>query len=263
MRRGWRLYADVGNSALKWAARADGAWQADGRLPLDGLDASALAVALARAGVHAGDCERAVLVTSRPALAATAEAVLAKVTAAPVLLMGRDLCADLAVAYHDPAEIGQDRLAAAEGARALVGTPVIIVTLGTCLTAQALNEKGVLVGGAIAAGLEAQAAGIAATVPHLAAPAADALARLQASEGMPQVGRSTVENLAAGLQAALRGGIDLLVGALRAQVGEAPVIATGGDVGVALRAGARFDRVEPLLALEGLRVVDERHDAGR
>lgn len=263
MKRGWRLYADVGNSALKWAARAEGAWLADGRLPREHLTAAALSEALAEAGLGAGDCERAALVSSRPALARTAEALLAGVTGAPVLMMGRDLHADLAVAYRDPAEIGQDRLAAAEGARALVGTPVIIVTLGTCLTAQALKAEGVLVGGAIAAGLEAQVAGITATVPHLAAPAAGALARLQAGEGAPQVGRSTVENLAAGLQAALRGAVDVLAGALRSEVGEAPVVATGGDVGVALRAGARFDRVEPLLVLEGLRVVDERHDGGR
>lgn len=262
MKRGWRLYADVGNSALKWAARAEDAWRADGRLPRESLDAAALVAALGQAGLNACECERVALVSSRPVLAAPAEALLSEVTGVPVLMMGRDLHADLTVAYHDPAEIGQDRLAAAEGARALVGTPVIIVTLGTCLTAQALSTEGVLVGGAIAAGLEAQVAGIATAVPHLAEAAARALARLRAGGVTPLVGRSTAENLAVGLRAELCGAIEVLVGALHAEVGETPVVATGGDADVAVRAGARFDRVEPLLVLEGLRVADERYDAG-
>lgn len=262
MKHGWRLYADVGNSALKWAARAEGAWRTDGRLPCESLDAAALAATLGQAGLNARECEHVALVSSRPVLAAPVEALLAEVTGAPVLMMGRDLHADLAVAYHDPAEIGQDRLAAAEGARMLVGFPVIIVTLGTCLTAQALSTEGVLVGGAIAAGLEAQVAGIATAVPHLAEATAQALARLRAGGATPLVGRSTAENLAVGLQAELRGTIEVLIGALRLEVGEAPVVATGGDADVAVRAGTRFDRVEPLLVLEGLRVVDERYDAG-
>lgn len=262
MKPDWRLYADVGNFALKWAVRAEDAWCAAGRLPLANLEAGALAEALAGSGCDAGRCTRAVLVSSRPSLAATVEALLAEVTAAPVLALGRDLQVELEVAYHDPAEIGQDRLAAAEGARALVGVPAIIVTVGTCVTAQALNAQGTLIGGAIAAGLEAQRSGIAATVPHLSPQVTDALERLRAGEPVPPFGRSTTENLALGLQAALRGAIDVLVAALLREVGPAPVVATGGDVEVAMRAGARFDRHEPLLVLEGLRVVDERHDAG-
>ncbi len=254
----WRLYADAGNSALKWAARAGERWAAEGRLPIEHLDAAALEAALGEAGLDPAACERAALVSSRPSLAEAAGELLSQVTGADVALLGRDLHTHIEVDYRDPSEIGQDRLAAAEGARALYGVPVIVLTLGTCMTAQALDDAGVLVGGAIAAGLEPQVTGIVAAVPHLSGPVTLALALLRQGEAASVVGHSTVENLAAGLQATLRGTIEALIAGMREQVGPAPVVATGGDVEPAQVAGARFDRVEPLLVLEGLRAVDER-----
>lgn len=262
MSDGWRLYADEGNSALKWAARAAGRWVADGRLPIEGLGCAALQAAVIDAGLDPGACTGAALVSSRPSRAEAAERLLAELAWADVRLLGRDIFAQIEVDYRDPSEIGQDRLAAAEGALALHGAPAIVLTLGTCLTAQALDDAGRLVGGIIAAGLQAQVAGIVESVPHLRAPLLRGLELLRAGEA-PASGRSTDENLAAGLRAALLGAIDAMVAAMREQVGDAPVIATGGDAELAGALGARFGRIEPLLVLEGLRAVDERTSDGR
>lgn len=265
----WRLYADAGNTTLKWAVRAEGRWPAEGRLEVDALPGGGgeLAGVLAMGGFDPTECEGAVLVSSRPALSGAAEEALAAATGQDVRVLGRDLQADVSVAYHDPAEIGQDRLAAAEGALALAGAPVIVVALGTCITAQALDAEATLIGGAIAAGLEAQVGGICEAVPHLREPVLAALEALRRGEAAPEIGRSTVENLALGLAASVRGTVEALVDAMRRQGGclsegsglsNAPVIATGGDAELAAQLGARFDRVEPRLILEGLRVVDER-----
>lgn len=256
----WRLYADAGNTALKWAVYADGGRRAEGRIGVEALPAAGaeLAGVLALAGFDPAECEGVALVSSRPAQAEAAEEALARASGGEVRLLGRDLHAAVSVAYHDPSELGQDRLAAAEGALALVGAPAVVVTLGTCITAQALDAKGLLVGGAIAAGLEAQVAGIGEAVPHLRTKAGEALELLRSAEGAPGVGRSTMQNLALGLAASLRGTVDALVAAMCEETGPAPVIATGGDAELAATLGARFDRVEPLLVLEGLRVVDDR-----
>jgi type III pantothenate kinase len=256
----WRLYADAGNTALKWAVYADGGWPVEGRIEVGVLpDAGAeLAGALALAGFDPADCAGAALVSSRPAQAADAEDALTEATGRDVRLLGRDLRGEIGVAYADPTELGQDRLAAAEGALALTGAPAIVLTLGTCITAQALDVDGRLVGGAIAAGLEAQVAGISASVPHLREAAEVALALLRSGERVPSIGRSTVENFALGLAASLRGTVNALVASMRSEIGEAPVIAAGGDAELAAELGARFDRIEPRLVLEGLRVVDER-----
>ncbi|MGD9495847.1 MAG: type III pantothenate kinase [Armatimonadota bacterium] len=257
MNGAWRLYVDVGNSALKWGARVGERWLAEGRLPIERLDSVQMGAALSEAGLDRGACAGVALVSSRPSLAERAERLLAELLSAQVRVLGRDLFARIEADYRDPSEIGQDRLAGAEGARALHGVPAIVLTLGTCLTAQALDDAGRLVGGIIAAGLEAQVRGIAAMVPHLAEPLTRGLELLRAGRA-PTLGHSTAENLAAGLRAAMVGTIDRMAAAMRARVGEAPVIATGGDAELAQALGAHLEHVEPLLVLEGLRVVDER-----
>lgn len=256
----WRLYADAGNSAVKWAVSAGDRWLAQGRSDLDVLDAEVLRSELIAAGLDPGACVRAALVSSRPSLADKVMDWLAAATGAGVRLLGRDLTSDIVVDYYDPGEIGQDRLAAAEGAVALHGVPVIVLSLGTCLTAQALDNAGVLVGGIIAAGLEAQVAGISATVPHLREAIHRSGDSLRSAGAAPDVGRSTDENLTAGLRAALVGTVETMIAAMRERVGAAPVIATGGDAELARALGACFDYVEPLLVLEGLKAVDERAD---
>ncbi|MGI5818157.1 MAG: type III pantothenate kinase [Armatimonadota bacterium] len=257
---GWRLYADAGNTALKWAVRSEGRWAAEGRIEVGALPTAGreLAGVLALAGFDAAECDGAALVSSRPGQSSEAEQVLAAATGQEVRLLGRDLRADVAVGYHEPSELGQDRLALAEGALALAGAPVIVVAMGTCITAQALDARGILAGGAIAAGLEAQAVGIAAAVPHLRAPVLAALDLLRAGEPLPRIGRSTVENLALGLGGSVLGTVEYLTAAMREGIGEAPVIVTGGDAALVERFGGRRDHVEPRLVLEGLRVIDER-----
>ncbi|MEA3401175.1 MAG: type III pantothenate kinase [Armatimonadota bacterium] len=257
----WRVYADVGNTALNWAAHDGDDWIAEGRVGVEELTAGSAVVreTLESAGLAPSDCLRVALVSSRPSVADEMVAALAEATGAEVALMGRDLQARVEVGYYDPAEFGQDRLAAAEGALALHGAPAVVITLGTCITAQALDRSGRVVGGAIAAGMEAQAAGIEAAVPHLREPVEHALANLRAGRAIPGAGHSTIENLTLGLAASLRGTVEALVEAMgEVTPAPAPVIATGGDLPAARAAGVGFDHEEPLLILEGLRAVDER-----
>jgi len=115
----WRLYADAGNSAVKWAARGGDRWIAQGRRDLDALDTDVLRSELVAAGLNPDECAHAALVSSRPSLADRVMHWLADATGAGVRLLGRDLTSGIVVDYHDPTEIGQDRLAAAEGALAL------------------------------------------------------------------------------------------------------------------------------------------------
>ncbi|HCA47572.1 MAG TPA: hypothetical protein DEP45_09530 [Armatimonadetes bacterium] len=101
-------------------------------------------------------------------------------------------------------------------------------------------------------------------MPHLREPLLEALALLRAGEMPPEIGRTTVGNLALGLAASLHGTVQALIEPMRSAVGDAPAIASGGDAELAAAlqrwwpggAGVRFDRVEPLLVLEGLRSVD-------
>lgn len=234
-----------------------------GRIVAGALDERTSWVPIASATENAGlardACSGSALVASCPSLAELAEAILTKACEQPPRVLGRELRSDLAVGYHDPAEIGQDRLAAVEGALAHFSPPLVVLTLGTCVTVEAVSAEGTVVGGAIAPGVEAQVAGLRATVPHLQEDVEAALASLRGQGTSPGVGRSTTENLWLGLAATLVGTAERLVELMREQVGgQAPVIATGGDADLLGRYTRVIDRVEPMLVLDGLRAIEGR-----
>ena len=264
MSGGWRLYADMGNSALLWAAYGPDGWSHPVRTVPDEQETPrdtglAMRAMLVLGGYQVSECSGAALLSSNPNMTEHVEVALAELTGHEVALMGRDIHSDLPIDYHDPSQMGQDRIAMVEGARALCGAPVVAITCGTCITAQALSVDGRIVGGAIAPGLAPCHAGLMDIVPHLAEQTAEAARIIQADEAVPPVGHSTVENLAVGLVTTLVGAVTGLATLMRTQVGEdAPLVLTGGSAHmIARHAGERW-RVEELLGLEGLRVLHER-----
>lgn len=168
----------------------------------------------------------------------------------PVTIHGRmDL--GLRVCYDDPDHVGIDRLAAASAAYAMVGGPVIVVDVGTAITVDAVSSDGVFLGGVIAPGIwmSAQALHEKTDLLPLVRP------------GVPSsvLGRTTVECIQSGLiygAAAMIGG---LVRRVQNTLGEgAPVVGTGGGLGLILSVTGEIHRVEPYLVLRGLRLIYER-----
>jgi len=188
-----------------------------------------------------------------------AETILTKVCGEPLRVLGRDLRSELVINYEDPGQIGQDRLAAVEGALSRLRPPLVVLSVGTCVTAEAVSAAGALVAGAIAPGLEAHAAGLRSMTPHLRPALEQAVSDLRSGREPAGSGRSTAESLWLGLIAALAGTADRLVALMREQAGaRAPVVATGGDAYLVARHSELVERVEPTLVLDGLRAIDER-----
>ena len=72
------------------------------------------------------------------------------------------------------------------------------------------------------------------------------------------IGRSTVECLQSGIVFGTVAMVDGMVARIRGEVDGAPaVIATGGLAGLICQFSAEIDEHEPLLTLEGLRIVHE------
>ncbi|MCX7597394.1 MAG: type III pantothenate kinase [Armatimonadetes bacterium] len=175
----------------------------------------------------------------------------------PCLVAGRDFPVSVPTAYHDPGELGVDRLCAAFAASHLFGVPVVTASAGTCLTVEAVDERGVLVGGAIAAGVGAMARGIIGAVPHLEC-YVDAAVR--AGVSTVDLGRSTAENLVLGLWLGAAATLDRLIAAARAVVGmKAPVVLTGGDAHKLAPLCQTKVEIFEHLVLEGLRLAYETH----
>ena len=255
-----RLYLNLGNTSVQWGVwDAQEGWVADGRVALRSLRSSLQEIGDTLAE---RDLIRRIEVTvpvvgSRADAAEWGNAVLDSL-GRQIAVMGLDFPVEIETLYHDPAQLGQDRLANLVAARAEELYPCLVLDAGTCLTADVLDGDGVHGGGAIAAGGPALWAGVLYRAPHLAA----ALSNWPDTEALVGWGRTTGENLALGWELGLRGITAGLVARYREMTDcGGDVILTGGDAG---RIAGGMDGsvvMRPLLTLEGLRLAWEASGA--
>jgi type III pantothenate kinase len=189
---------------------------------------------------------RCVATTVVPEGLAGVEALLAS-AGVPLQVAGRDLPFPLVLDYDTPRTLGADRWLGALGAWIRHGRSVV-VDCGSATTVNLIEQDGTFRGGAIAPGLRAFAAGMAAVTPSLPAP------DLDAATAMPP--RSTQAAIDAGVLRGWCGLVERLVAdALGAACGPARVLATGGHA-ERLRRHSRLRALfEPDLVHAGLRAL--------
>jgi len=163
----------------------------------------------------------------------------------------------IGIDYPKPKTIGPDRLANAVAARHHFGAPVAVVDFGTAVTFDVVNSAGNYAGGIIAPGL-------AAMTEYLHEKTA-LLPRIKIRDIESVVGKSTEEAMLIGAVHGYRGLVRELVKELKKELGarRLPVIATGGYGALIAKGLAEITKVDPLLTLEGLRLVwlGRREDA--
>ncbi|MEO9171051.1 MAG: type III pantothenate kinase [Candidatus Baltobacteraceae bacterium] len=156
----------------------------------------------------------------------------------------------MTIATDRPSEVGADLVAAAIGARAKYGAPLIVVSYGTATVFMAISARGEYLGVAIAPGIYVSIdalIGRAAKLPQIALEAPGAA-----------IGRTTVEALQAGIVYGFVGQTEAIVARMRAELGTpAPVIGTGGLADVIAKHSPVIDHLDPFLGLEGLRLFHE------
>jgi type III pantothenate kinase len=155
------------------------------------------------------------------------------------------------ILYDNPKEVGADRIANAVGAYDLYGGPTIVVDFGTANTIEAVSDRGEYLGGAIFPGIEI-------SMDALFARAA-ALRRVELVPPKNVIGKSTVESIQSGAVYGFSGQVDALVDRFQAELGEGPVVATGGLAELLMQYSRTIQHHEPWLTLHGLRIVFERN----
>ncbi len=142
-------------------------------------------------------------------------------------------------------QLGRDRVAALAGARRCSGGgAALVVDAGTCVTYDVLDAAGMHRGGNIAPGVRMRLEAMHRFT--------SALPRVELSEVVPLLGRTTEEAMRAG---ALRGLAFEIEGYCRALEREFPnfaLILTGGDARLLQAHIARRAEIRPHLVLEGL-----------
>jgi type III pantothenate kinase len=155
--------------------------------------------------------------------------------------------------YPKPHTIGPDRLANAVAARHRFGAPVVVVDFGTAVTFDVVDRAGNYVGGIIAPGLTAM-------TDYLHEKTA-LLPQIRIREIRNPIGRSTEQAMLVGAVHGYRGLIRELCRELKRELRtrRLPVVATGGYARLIASKLPEITRVDPLLTLEGLRLVWQAH----
>jgi len=171
------------------------------------------------------------------------------------LVVDESVDTGMVIKYGDPREVGPDRIVNALAARAKYGVPCVVVDFGTATTFDVVDRHGAYLGGAIAPG-------IGISVEALFRRAAR-LSKVPLVRPPRAIGDNTARSLQSGIIFGFAGQVDELVRRIARELGEKPrVIATGGFAELIAPECATVDAVDPLLTLEGLRLVHARHRSG-
>jgi type III pantothenate kinase len=162
----------------------------------------------------------------------------------------------IAVVTDYPAESGADLVAAAIGARALFGSPAIVISFGTATAFVAISPSGEYLGASIAPGITISIDALIGRTAKLPQVALEAPQRA--------IGRNTVEALQSGIVYGFVGQTEAIVTRMRAELGgSAKVIATGGLADVVAKQTRIVDAVAPHLSLIGLKLFHESTTSSR
>ena len=155
------------------------------------------------------------------------------------------------ILYHNPEEVGADRIVNAIAAFQKYKTSLIVIDFGTATTFDSISAKGEYLGGAISPGIMISSEALFKK--------ASKLPRVEIFVPPTQViGKDTTSSIKAGIIFGYAGLVDGIVQRMKIEMASNPkVIATGGMASLLNNVSETIESVEPDLTLEGLRIISD------
>lgn len=200
---------------------------------------------------------KAVIISSVvPPIMHTLENVSKKYCGLEPLVVGPGIKTGINIKYDNPKEVGADRIVNAVAAYEIYGGPLIVVDFGTATTFCAISKKGEYLGGSITPGIKISSDALfqmAAKLPRI---------ELVKPEGV--ICKNTVNSMQSGIIFGYVGLVDYIVKRMKKELAQngnenPKVIATGGLSKLIFSESETIDELNPLLTLEGLRIIYERN----
>lgn len=248
---------DIGNSTVKCALLEPDRWQVVARVGTHPHDSLADRLQAVWAEEEWDTPARCVISSVCPGANPAVEKFWSQAggQAVPAYFQ-EDIPIPIETMVDEPRRVGTDRLLCALGAREIAGAPSVVVGVGTAITVDLVDRKGRFVGGAIAPGLTMSLQAL----NHYTA----CLPLVESRKSTRAVEPNTESAMQSGVYWMCRGGLDRLVGQIRAEAEdwEAAVVVTGGeaDLLLPLSTGSPL-HWEPELIFSGIWKALESHES--
>lgn len=196
----------------------------------------------------------AIIASVVPPLTATWSAFCKKYPAVTPMLVNDKLNTGIPVRTANPAEVGADRIVNSVAAYARYRTALIVVDFGTAITFDCVSRKGEYLGGAIAPGLAISLDALGKRTAKL--PGIDI-----SQPPDKAIGTDTVTAMRSGILFGYGGLVEGLLQRIKQEFApDTPkVLATGGMAELIAPYAPSIEELDPMLTLEGLRLLYERN----
>jgi type III pantothenate kinase len=154
------------------------------------------------------------------------------------------------ILYDNPQEVGADRIVNAVAAKALYGTPLIVIDFGTATTFDVISKEGDYLGGAISPGVNVAGEALVQRTAKLP--------RVELVVPPRAIGRNTVSSMQSGIMYGYISLVEGMVARIKKELGDSSrVIATGGLADHVARHTSAIETVDHNLTLTGLKLLYE------
>jgi type III pantothenate kinase len=252
------LAAGIGNSNITFGIHDEDQWIVHKRIRTVPNKTSDEYLVLFRDLLSQGDfdiksIQYSIFCSVVPPLTSTFQNMIAELTDRAPLVVEPGIRTGIRIRTDNPVEVGSDLVANAVAAYEKYHGSSLVVDFGTALTFTAVAEPGDLLGVAIAPGLVSAIRVLAEDTAQLPS--------VQLIPPPNAIGRNTIHSIQSGIIFGYVGMIEAILRRMKKEMpsGNVEIIATGGQAKIIAPLTAQFTRVDPLLTLDGLRIISERN----